>query len=80
MDQFEVLTSFPLQQPIVIRLSSVAEGLGNFETCLAVVGNLNRGVKSFQQKITILSFNMEFLKVTSLLLQGNDIKEKVYKV
>lgn len=79
MDQFEVLTSFPLQQPIVIRLSSVTEGLGNFETCLAVVGNLHQKCQVFLAEKNS-SFNMKFLKVTNLLLQGNDIKEKVYKV
>ena len=65
---------------MVIRLSSVTEGLGNFETYLAVVRNLNQKCQVFPAEKNILSFNMEFSKVTSLLLQANDSEEKVYKV
>ena len=52
-------------------------GSGEFEPCLAGVGNLNC-VKSFQWNISLLSFNKIVLKVKSSWANGSE--ERVLKV
>ena len=53
---------------------------GEFVPCLAGVGNLNRTVKSSQQSGSVVSLNMEFFQVNSLISRTNRSGEMVYKI